>query len=95
MVALISTLLAYVIEIPSGLISKGITSVLDKAVNNKKDKHEETLQEADTTDDYDDNADTEITEENGIFSDSQINKLLEGGSLDDEIDRFRRDKVNI
>lgn len=95
MVALISTLLAYIVEVPSGLISKGITSVLDKAVNNKKDKQEETLQKVDTTDDYDDNADTEITEENGIFSDSQINKLLEGGSLDDEIDRFKRDKVNI
>ncbi len=90
-----STLLAYIVEVPSGLISKGITSVLDKAVNNKKDKHEETLQKVDTTDDYDDNADTEITEENDMFSDSQINKLLEGGSLDDEIDRFRRDKVNI
>ena len=53
------------------------------------------MQKVDTTDDYDDNADTEITEENDMFSDSQINKLLEGGNLDDEIDRFRRDKVNI
>lgn len=91
MVVLGSTLTAYIIEIPSGLISKGITNVLDRIVNSNK--HEPPKK--DITDDYNENFDTEVNEENDVFSDSQIAKLLEGGNLDDEIDRFERDKINI
>lgn len=91
MVILGSTLTAYIIEIPSGLISKGITKVLDKIVNRNKLEPPK----KDITDDYNENSDTEVNEENDVFSDSQIAELLEGGNLDDEIDRFERDKVNI